>query len=97
MQADLSTSERRYEALRKHAEDKLDMYNAIHSHGLFRAAKEITASKEKYENELSLAKAKLVKAEIRVNTLENTVIAKTNENTELMKICDELIQKIDRK
>lgn len=52
--------------------------------------------KEKYEDELSLAKAKLLKAEVRANTLENTVASKTKENTELMAICDELIQKIDR-
>jgi alpha-D-ribose 1-methylphosphonate 5-triphosphate synthase subunit PhnG len=52
--------------------------------------------KEKYEDELSLAKAKLTKAEVRVSTLENTVASKTKENAELMAICDELIQKIDR-
>ena len=38
----------------------------------------------------------MVKAEVKVSTLENTVANKTKENGELMAICDELIQKIDR-
>ena len=61
-----------------------------------RAGKEIAKVRQEYEDQLSLAKAKLVKAEVKVSTLENTVANKTKENGELMAICDELIQKIDR-
>ena len=63
---------------------------------MIRASKEIAGLKEKYEDELSLAKAKLSKAEVRANTLESAAASKTKENAELMAICDELIQKIDR-
>jgi hypothetical protein len=52
--------------------------------------------REKYDDELSAAKAKLSKAELRASMLETTVATKSKENTELMAICDELIQKMDR-
>jgi hypothetical protein len=49
------------------------------------------------ENELSAAKAKLLKSELRIVSLESAVDAKTRENSELMTICDELIKKMDNK
>jgi alpha-D-ribose 1-methylphosphonate 5-triphosphate synthase subunit PhnG len=47
------------------------------------------------EIELSATRAKLHKSELKVGGLEGTVEAKSRENSELMAICDELIQKID--
>lgn len=62
----------------------------------FRATREIGSLKQKYEDELSLAKARLSKAELEASMLKTTVEIKSRENAELMAICDELIQKIDR-
>ena len=45
--------------------------------------------------ELSATKAKLLKAELRIASLEESLESKTRENKELGAICDELIQKID--
>lgn len=45
--------------------------------------------------ELSAVKAKLLKAELRIGSLEEALASKTRENKELGAICDELIQKID--
>lgn len=49
------------------------------------------------ENELSVTKAKLLKSELKISSLESAIEAKTRENSELMTICDELIHKMDRK
>ena len=40
--------------------------------------------------------AMLRKADMRVNNLERTVDQKTQENTELTAICDELIAKVGK-
>ena len=53
--------------------------------------------KSSLENELSVTKAKLLKSELIINSLEATVESKTKENAELLTICDELIHKMDRK
>jgi hypothetical protein len=42
-------------------------------------------------------RAKLLKSELRLSSLESSVEAKTKENAELLAICDELISKIDQK
>jgi soluble cytochrome b562 len=47
------------------------------------------------EVEISAMKAKLLKAELRIGSLEEALEGKTRENKELGAICDELIQKID--
>lgn len=53
--------------------------------------------KASLENELSVTKAKLLKSELKISSLEASIEAKTRENNELMTICDELIHKMDRK
>jgi hypothetical protein len=52
--------------------------------------------KEKNGDELSMARARLTKAEARASTLEDTIASKKKENDELVAICEELIKKIDR-
>lgn len=53
--------------------------------------------KANLENELSATKAKLLKSESRITSLESAVEAKNQENNELMTICDELIKKMDNR
>lgn len=84
LQAELTNADRRYDALRQHAEQKLlDANNQI---------QRVQAS---MDVELSATKAKLLKAELRIGSLEESLTSKTKENKELGAICDELIQKID--
>lgn len=47
------------------------------------------------EAELSVLRARLHKADLRIASLEAALEAKTRENGELGQICDELIQKMD--
>ena len=42
-------------------------------------------------------RAKLLKAELRMSSLESSEQAKIRENAELTAICEELISKIDQK
>lgn len=53
--------------------------------------------KETLEFELSATKAKLLKSELKISSLESAIEAKTKENSELMTICDELIHKMDKR
>lgn len=85
LQSDLANADRRYETLHQHAEAKLSEANT-----------ELYRIRTTLDAELASTKAKLHKAELRVASLEASVETKTKENSELMAICDELIQKIDR-
>ena len=53
--------------------------------------------KKTFEDEMSATKAKLLKSELKMSSLESALDVKTKENSELMAICDELISKIDQK
>ena len=64
---------------------------------LFRLNVESKNLKESLEYELSATKAKLLKSELKINSLESAIEAKTRENSELMTICDELIHKMDKR
>lgn len=63
----------------------------------FRLNGESKNLKESLEYELSATKAKLLKSELKINSLESAMEAKTRENSELMTICDELIHKMDKR
>lgn len=52
--------------------------------------------REGYEKEMSTLKAKLLRAELAVNSLDKQVQGNTQENMELTKICDELLAQIER-
>ena len=84
LQAELTNADRRFEALRQHAEQKLTEAN-----------QQIQKVQSSMDVELSATKAKLLKAELRIGSLEEALESKTRENKELGAICDELIQKID--
>lgn len=60
----------------------------------FRANQELDVRTKSQEAESAKLRALLKKAELRVSSLEITLEQKTKENQELMKICDELINKV---
>eukprot|EP01137_Pigoraptor_chileana_P027144 Opistho-2@9372 len=82
-QQDLVTFEQRYNALKRHAEDKLEMAN-----------QEIERVRAGHSTELAVVSARLKKSEIAIAGLERTLAQKEQENKELVTICDELIAKV---
>ncbi|KAJ3107540.1 RING-box protein 1A [Phlyctochytrium planicorne] len=79
----VEASEERYNALRAHAEEKLESANV-----------EISRVRNAMEKENAALKAKVSRAEIHITTLERTIESKTQENLELSRICDTLLQQI---
>ena len=51
---------------------------------------------QQYDGELTLVRAKLTKADLRVRGLEGQVEQKQKENDELVAICDDLIRKMEK-
>jgi transforming acidic coiled-coil-containing protein 3 len=60
----------------------------------FRANETLSTLQRRNEAEIAKMHAMLRKAEMRVNSLERTCEQKSRENTELTKICDELIAQV---
>ncbi|XP_056904235.1 uncharacterized protein tacc2 isoform X3 [Takifugu flavidus] len=77
--------EQRYQALKIHAEEKLDKANADIAHVRVKAKQEQVA----YQ-------ASLRKEQMKVDSLERTLEQKNREIEELTKICDELIAKMGK-
>ncbi|XP_062851683.1 transforming acidic coiled-coil-containing protein 2 isoform X2 [Trichomycterus rosablanca] len=77
--------EQRYQALKIHAEEKLDKANA-----------EIAQVRTKAKQEQAAYQASLRKEQMKVDSLERTLEQKNKEIEELTKICDELIAKMGR-
>ncbi|CAK6435977.1 unnamed protein product [Pipistrellus nathusii] len=77
--------EQRYQALKVHAEEKLDRANA-----------EIAQVRGQAQQEQAAFQASLRKGQLRVDALERTLEQKNKEIEELTKICDELIAKMGR-
>ncbi|XP_007467940.1 PREDICTED: transforming acidic coiled-coil-containing protein 3 [Lipotes vexillifer] len=75
----------RYQALKAHAEEKLQLAN-----------EEITQVRSKAQAEALALQAGLRKEQMRVHSLEKVVEQKTKENDELTRICDDLISKMER-
>ncbi|KAK2116910.1 Transforming acidic coiled-coil-containing protein 3 [Saguinus oedipus] len=73
----------RYQALKAHAEEKLQLAN-----------EEIAQVRSKAQAEALALQASLRKEQMRVQSLERTVEEKTKENEELTRICDDLISKM---
>ncbi|XP_078265339.1 transforming acidic coiled-coil-containing protein 3-like [Rhinoraja longicauda] len=73
----------RYQALKAHAEEKLNQAN-----------EEIAQIRTKYKSEVAAAQAVQRKEQMKVNSLERSVEDMTKQNAELSKICDELISKM---
>ncbi|XP_034463718.1 microtubule-associated protein futsch [Hippoglossus hippoglossus] len=77
--------EQRYQALKIHAEEKLDKANSDIAHVRVKAKQEQAAHQ-----------ASLRKEQMKVDSLERTLEQKNKEIEELTKICDELIAKMGR-
>ncbi|XP_038649281.1 transforming acidic coiled-coil-containing protein 3 [Scyliorhinus canicula] len=82
--ARIKKEEQRYQALKVHAEEKLNQAN-----------EEIAQVRNKYKAEVAALKAHLRKEQMKANSLERSLEEKTKENVELSKICDELISKME--
>ncbi|XP_054150338.1 transforming acidic coiled-coil-containing protein 1 isoform X1 [Melozone crissalis] len=77
--------EQRYQALKVHAEEKLDKAN-----------EEIAQVRAKAKAESAALHAALRKEQMKVESLERTLQQKNQEIEELTKICDELIAKLGK-
>ncbi|KAM8804114.1 transforming acidic coiled-coil-containing protein 3 [Rhynchonycteris naso] len=75
----------RYQALKAHAEERLQLAN-----------EEIAQVRSKAQAEALAFQASLRKEQMRVHSLEKTVEQKTKENDELTRICDDLISKMEK-
>nr|KAF6432519.1 transforming acidic coiled-coil containing protein 3 [Rousettus aegyptiacus] len=75
----------RYQALKAHAEEKLQQAN-----------EEIAQVRSKAQAEALAFQASLRKEQMRVHSLEKAVEQKTKENDELTRICDDLISKMEK-
>ncbi|XP_067838829.1 transforming acidic coiled-coil-containing protein 3-like [Heptranchias perlo] len=83
--ARIKKEEQRYQALKVHAEEKLNQAN-----------EEIAQVRNKYKAEVAALQAHLRKEQMKTNSLERSLEEKTKENVELSKICDELISKMEK-
>ncbi|KAM3606487.1 uncharacterized protein V6R79_017268 [Siganus canaliculatus] len=77
--------EQRYQALKIHAEEKLDKANS-----------DIAQVRAKAKQEQAAYQASLRKEQMKVDSLERTLEQKNKEIEELTKICDELIAKMGK-
>ncbi|KAK7148508.1 hypothetical protein R3I93_012748 [Phoxinus phoxinus] len=77
--------EQRYQALKIHAEEKLDKANS-----------DISQVRAKAKQEQAAHQASLRKEQMKVDSLERTLEQKNKEIEELTKICDELIAKMGK-
>ncbi|XP_077136314.1 transforming acidic coiled-coil-containing protein 3 isoform X2 [Ranitomeya variabilis] len=83
--ARIKKEEQRYQALKAHAEDKLN-----------RANEEIAQVRSKAKGEATALQAALRKEQMKTQSLERSLEQKTKENDELTKICDDLILKMEK-
>ncbi|XP_056410867.1 transforming acidic coiled-coil-containing protein 3 isoform X3 [Hyla sarda] len=83
--ARIKKEEQRYQALKAHAEEKLN-----------RANEEIAQVRNKAKSEATALQATLRKEQMKVQSLERSLEQKTKENDELTKICDDLILKMEK-
>ncbi|PKU44958.1 transforming acidic coiled-coil-containing protein hypothetical protein [Limosa lapponica baueri] len=83
--ARIKKEEQRYQALKAHAEEKLQQAN-----------EEIAQVRSKSASETAALQASLRKEQMRIQSLERTLEQKTKENDELTKICDDLILRMKK-
>ncbi|XP_038641063.1 transforming acidic coiled-coil-containing protein 1 isoform X4 [Scyliorhinus canicula] len=83
--ARVKQEEQRYQALKLHAEEKLDKAN-----------EEIAQVRAKANAEGAALQATLRKEQMKVDSMERTIQQKNQEIEELTKICDELIAKLGK-
>ena len=70
------------------------LWQITNSTFFYSAYKKIESFQKSRDAEVAQLQAMLRKAEMRVNNLERTVEQKSQENSELTAICDELIAKV---
>ncbi|GIY72794.1 transforming acidic coiled-coil-containing protein 1 [Caerostris extrusa] len=85
MQMKLRQQEQMYEMLRVRIQDKLDSANA-----------EIESAKKSGDAEVTVLRAQLKKAEMKISSLEKDLEQKNKENIQLSSICDDLIAKVGK-
>ncbi|XP_039579841.1 transforming acidic coiled-coil-containing protein 3 isoform X2 [Passer montanus] len=83
--ARIKKEEQRYQALKAHAEEKLQQAN-----------EEIAQVRSKAKSETAALQAALRKEQMKIQSLERSLEQKTKENDELTKICDDLILKMGK-
>ncbi|XP_064274995.1 transforming acidic coiled-coil-containing protein 3 isoform X2 [Passer domesticus] len=83
--ARIKKEEQRYQALKAHAEEKLQQAN-----------EEIAQVRSKAKSETAAFQATLRKEQMKIQSLERSLEQKTKENDELTKICDDLILKMEK-
>jgi hypothetical protein len=91
LQNDVLCASQRYEQIKSHAEEKLEMANV-----------EIAKVRNDFDKELSAMKAKLLRKELdsqslnqKIKALQEQINIKTKENEELATICDALVSKLE--
>lgn len=83
MQSKLKKQEEKYAALKKHSEEKLQGAN-----------EEIARVQKQFQAEVARLEVSLKRAELRMQSQEQTIEQKTKQNQELESICDELLSKV---
>lgn len=83
--ARMKKGEQRYQALKAHAEEKINLAN-----------EEIAEVRSKYKAELSALQAQLRREQLKIQSLEKSLDQKEKEVEELTKLCDELISKVQK-
>ncbi|XP_072262676.1 transforming acidic coiled-coil-containing protein 3 isoform X2 [Pyxicephalus adspersus] len=81
----IKKEEQRYQALKAHAEEKLNKAN-----------EEIAQVRSKYKAEVAALQATVRKEQMKIQSLERSLEQKAKENDELTKICDDLILKMEK-
>uniref|UniRef100_A0A3Q2QGG9 Transforming acidic coiled-coil-containing protein C-terminal domain-containing protein n=1 Tax=Fundulus heteroclitus TaxID=8078 RepID=A0A3Q2QGG9_FUNHE len=83
--ARIKKGEQRYQMLKTHAEEKINLAN-----------EEIADVRNKYKAELSALQAQLRREQLKIQSLEKSLDQKGKEVEELTKLCDELISKVQK-
>ncbi|KAL7876834.1 hypothetical protein SRHO_G00034770 [Serrasalmus rhombeus] len=83
--ARLQKEEQRYQMLKTHAEEKIDLAN-----------KEIAEVRSKLGAEVSALQVQLRREQLKVQSLEKNLEQKTKEVEDVTKLCDELIMKVQK-
>ncbi|XP_051784635.1 transforming acidic coiled-coil-containing protein 3 isoform X2 [Erpetoichthys calabaricus] len=83
--ARIKKEEQRYQALKAHAEEKINFAN-----------EEIAQVRAKFKAEIAALQATLRREQVKIQSLERSLEQKTKENEELTKLCDELIMNVQK-
>lgn len=85
LQDKIKQQEQKFDLLRLRTEEKLESANT-----------ELESAKKGVEAEVTVLRAQVKKAEMKISSLERNLEQKNKENAELSNICDELIAKVGK-